>query len=116
MSLVAQRFDRIEPRGAPRRIDRRKKGKTENMLTTMMTSWASTIAGKPRKKIKFRRKEIRMQQPVQELADRFDILSDEKTEKESCQRPADADRGACDEKIRMIAPRVAPMVRRIAIS
>ena len=35
---------------------------------------------------------------------------------EAQQRADDADRGAADKKIRMIAPRVAPMVRRIAMS
>ncbi len=83
MSLVAQRFDRIEPRGTPGRIDRRQNRKDERHADDGCDILCIDDRRKPRQEIKLGRKEIGVQQPVQDLPDRLDIVGDDKPEQEA---------------------------------
>ncbi len=73
-SFVAQRLDRIEPRGPPRR-DRAWRGATapSAITTTAVVSPTSIFGRQLRQEVEFRREQFGAGEAGEELPDRFDV-------------------------------------------
>src|SRR5271166_5266523 len=97
-SFIAQRLDRIELGGAPRRIDGRRQGQDQRHRDHGDDVARFDAGGKLRQEIEFGGKEIGAGDPAQALADRLDVVRDEEAEREAHRGADEPDRRASDEK------------------
>src|SRR5580693_2392745 len=82
-SFITQRLDRIELGRAPGRIDRRRERQDERNRDDRENICHFDSRGQLRQEIKFGRKEIGAGDPAQTLADRLDVVGDEKPKYEA---------------------------------
>src|SRR4051794_8882200 len=115
-SLVPQRFDGIEPRGAPGRIKRGEEGQRQRHNYHGGGLADIDFSRQPGEEIQFRRKQFGAGQPRQELPDRFDVQADHEPDTQSDQGADTPIAAPVIRNTRMIEPCEAPMVRRIAMS
>src|ERR1700687_670093 len=73
-SFVAQPLDRIEPCGAPRRVERRKEREQERHQHDRGDLALVKLGRDPGKEIDLGREQVDVQHILQEMADRLDVL------------------------------------------
>src|SRR6185437_11420666 len=82
-SLVAQRFDGIEPRSAPRRIKRGEEGQRQRHDHDGGRLAGIDLGRQLREKVELRRKQLGVGEPGQEFADRFDVQGYDQADEET---------------------------------
>src|SRR5215468_5892279 len=97
-SLVPKRFHRIEPRGAPGRIEGRKEGKGECHDDDCRSLAEIDLCWQLGKEIELRRKQFSACEPGQELPDRFDVKADDQADKEAGESADHPDGSAGDQE------------------
>ena len=116
-SLIAQRLDRIEPRRPPRRIDRRQQRQDERQRDDRDHVARVDARRQLRQEVELGREQIASGQPAQALAGsarRCRRRSAPSTRPQAV--PTKPIVAPVIRKMRMIAPRVAPIVRSTAIA
>ena len=118
-SFIAQRLDRIEPGRAPGR-DRASPAsdRTSAISDDRRRPRVGSISrGQLRQEIELGREQIGAGEPGADLADRLDVDGDERAPSaRPTSVPTTPIAAPVMRKMRMIAPRVAPIVRRMAMS
>src|SRR5215475_11826312 len=97
-SLVAQRFDGIEPRSTPRWIEGGEERERQRHDYDGGGLADIDLGRQLREEIKLGREQFGVGEPGQELPDRFDVEADEEPDTETDQRSDHADGGARDQK------------------
>src|SRR5215468_10174912 len=97
-SLVPERFDRIETRGAPRGIERSEERQRERHDHNRRRLAEIDLCRQAGQEIKLRREQLGRGEPGQELPDRFDVEADDEADEETGQRPHHADRSPGDQE------------------
>src|ERR1700732_5639068 len=91
-SLVPERFDGIEARGAPRRVERGEEGERQCQDHYRRSLAEIDLGRQLGEEVKLRREQFGVGEPGQKLPDRFDIEADDQPDEESGERSDHADR------------------------